>query len=640
MPLLSRVGHRSTPFPSPASVSKMAVAGGGGPVRLRLLFDYPPPGSPGCSLCWLLLEPSQVRLVTDLISLIREKFGFSRRAQLSLFLEGALLPPTESARLVRDNDSLRVKLEEVVADICDEMGNGITYSSRKERKRHRQKLEEEGESKSEDDRHRRKKKKKKQNSEHLSYKKEDSVNVQDSWKKSKKRKRKEEVNGRNGITGGKEDSGLDESKKLKKKLEGEKELEQERKDAKQRKIRAVRGKTVLEKANNSFLLSPSKSSTVKNIAAQSSKKRGGILDCDSSSTSSDSVMDMKQNKSSHKPVAATVHRDKSQLVANSAIKTVTASKVTAKSKDENSPKTAISKKAKPQSSSSDSDSSMEEEEQSSNSKRKLLPKNPPIVNIMPKSPKAKTSSSKSDSSDSETFVIKKPIANVGFNKSVVRNGDKQLPTSSQGPAVNPSSFGRGLGRGEDNFFWRGNRGRGCRGMIRGRGRGRGRSRGESNSFFFNYGRESQKEQQLNEAATNTSVVIQNPVEVPKREYSVLPLLAAPPQVGEKIAFKLLELTDNYTPEVSDYKEGKIISWNADNKQLELEILSSSAVVKEPGKFDLVYESADGAEVIEYAVSQDTKITESWDALIEPRLIVEPSPTNESTTENVPDQLQM
>ncbi|TFK00227.1 cytochrome P450 2C23-like [Platysternon megacephalum] len=609
----------------------MAAAGGGGPVRLRLLFDYPPPGSPGCSLCWLLLEPSQVRLVTDLISLIREKFGFSRRAQLRLFLDGALLPPTESARLVRDNDSLRVKLEEVVADSCDETGNGITYSSRKERKRHRQKLDEEGESKSEDDRHRRNKKKKKQNSEHLSYKEEDSVNVQDSWKKSKKRKRKEEVNGRNGISGGKDGSGLDESKKLKKKSEGEKELETERKDAKQRKTRAVKGKTVLEKANNSFLLSPSKSSTVKNIAAQSSKKRGGISDCDSSSTSSDSEMDMKQNKSSHKSVAATLHRDKAQLAANSAIKAVAASKVTAKSKDENSPKTAISKKAKPQSSSSDSDSSMEEE-QSSNSKRNLLPKNPPIVNIMSKSPKAKTSSSKSDCSDSETFVIKKPIANVGFNKSLVKNGDKQLPTSNQGPAVNPSSFGRGLGRGEDNFFWRGHRGRGCRGMIR--GRGRGRSRGESNSVFFNYSSESQKQQQLNEAAKNTSVVIQNPVEVPKKDYSVLPLLAAPPQVGGKIAFKLLELTENYTPEVSDYKEGKIISWNADNKQLELEILSSSAVVKEPGKFDLVYESADGAEVIEYAVSQDTKITESWGALIEPRLIVEPPPTNESTTENV------
>lgn len=77
------------------------------PVRLRLLFDYPPPVTPACGLCWLLVEPNQVRLITDLISLIREKFGFSRHARLNLFLDGALLPPTESARLVRDNDSLR-----------------------------------------------------------------------------------------------------------------------------------------------------------------------------------------------------------------------------------------------------------------------------------------------------------------------------------------------------------------------------------------------------------------------------------------------------------------------------------------------------------------------------------------------------
>lgn len=106
-PFLTRARRRRPLSPSPSFSLKMAAAGGGGPVRLRLLFDYPPPGSPGCALCWLLLEPSQVRLVTDLVSLIRHRFGFSRRARLSLFLEGALLPPTESARLVRDNDSLR-----------------------------------------------------------------------------------------------------------------------------------------------------------------------------------------------------------------------------------------------------------------------------------------------------------------------------------------------------------------------------------------------------------------------------------------------------------------------------------------------------------------------------------------------------
>uniref|UniRef100_A0A8C0EGH4 Coilin n=1 Tax=Bubo bubo TaxID=30461 RepID=A0A8C0EGH4_BUBBB len=206
----------------------------------------------------------------------------------------------------------------------------------------------------------------------------------------------------------------------------------------------------------------------------------------------------------------------------------------------------------------------------------------------------------------------KACANAGLSNSIVRNCTKQLPSSIQGPLASPGR-GRGRGTGEDNF-WRGPRGRGFRGMMRGQGRGRG----ANPVFFYNYSSEGQKQRQLNETATNASVFVQNPVEVPKRDYSVLPLLAAPPQVGERIAFK----------------EGKIISWNADKKQIELEILSSSAgqSAKEPGKFDLVYQSADGAELIEYAVPQDTKITESWDALIEPRLIVEP-PVNGSSIEN-------
>ncbi|NXT07038.1 COIL protein, partial [Prunella fulvescens] len=179
------------------------------------------------------------------------------------------------------------------------------------------------------------------------------------------------------------------------------------------------------------------------------------------------------------------------------------------------------------------------------------------------------------------------------------------------------SRGRGRGTGEDNF-WRGPRGRGFRGMMRGHGRG------ANPGFFYNYSSEGQKQRQLNESATNTSVLVQNPMEIPKRDYSVLPLLAAPPQVGERIAFKRLELTENYSPEVSDYKTFKVslvCGW--------LSCLFGFSAAKEPGKFDLVYQSADGVELIEYAVPQDTKITESWDALIEPRLIVEP-PVNGSS----------
>ncbi|XP_009465293.1 PREDICTED: coilin [Nipponia nippon] len=460
---------------------------------------------------------------------------------------------------------------------------------------------------------------------------ETSVDICDSQKRYKKRKRKEEVSGRNRLTEGNEESSTDQSKKLKK-MEREKQLATKKKDEKQTKATAA--KMALEQANESFSLHSGKNNA-KKTTTQPGKKRVGASDSSSTSSDSDSSeLNIKQNKSSHKPVAATLPKDKSHAASNSDVNTVVSNKVTVKSNTENSTKTVISKNAKKsQSSSSDSDSSTEDEKaataQDSTAKEKLPPNNAAAVKTSTtKAPRAKTSSSESDSSDSETLDIKKPAANAGLSNSIVRNCTKQLPASIQGPLASPGR-GRGRGTGEDNF-WRGPRGRGFRGMMRGQGRGRGASPG----FFYNYSSEGQKQRQLNEAATNTSVLVQNPVEVPKRDYSVLPLLAAPPQVGERIAFKRLELTENYSPEVSDYKEGKIISWNADKKQIELEILSSSAgqFAKEPGKFDLVYQSADGAELIEYAVPQDTKITESWDALIEPRLIVEP-PVNGSSIEN-------
>ncbi|NXE62400.1 COIL protein, partial [Calcarius ornatus] len=189
------------------------------------------------------------------------------------------------------------------------------------------------------------------------------------------------------------------------------------------------------------------------------------------------------------------------------------------------------------------------------------------------------------------------------------------------------SRGRGRGTGEDNF-WRGPRGRGFRGMMRGHGRG------ANPGFFYNYSSEGQKQRQLNEAVTNTSVLVQNPVEIPKRDYSVLPLLAAPPQVGERIAFKVNSGNAEYTehkknPETNPKTKLIFIGFCVSLVCSWLSCLFGFPVAKEPGKFDLVYQSADGVELIEYAVPQDTKITESWDALIEPRLIVEP-PVNGSS----------
>uniref|UniRef100_A0A8C5TS77 Coilin n=1 Tax=Malurus cyaneus samueli TaxID=2593467 RepID=A0A8C5TS77_9PASS len=599
------------------------MAAGGSPVRLRLVFDHPPPASPGCALCWLLLEPGQARLVTDLLSLIRHRFGFSRRARLSLFLEGALLPPAESARLVRDNDSLRygVKLEEIVADDYEEIDDdGFTYTTKEDKKRRRHKQDEEEFSRNEG-KHKRKKKKEKHNLEYSSCREETSVDIWDSQKRYTKRKRKEEVSGRHRLAEGKEESSTAHSKKLKK-TEREKQLSTKKKDEKQTKVAAA--KMALEQANESLSLNSGKSST-KKITTLSKKKRVGASDSSSTSSDSDSSeLNMKENKS-HKPVVATLPKNKSQAASNSDVKT---NKVTVKSTSEKT-KTEISKNAKkPQSSSSDSDSSTEDEKvtpaQDSTAKEKSLPNHVVAVKASTKAPKAKSSSSDSDSSDSDTLVIKKSAADAGLGNSIIRNCTKQLPASIQGTFANP---GRGRGRGTGENFWRASRGRGFGGMMRGQGHGRAANPG----FFYNYSSEGQKQRQINESATNTSVLIQNPVETPKRDYSVLPLLAAPPQVGERIAFKRLELTENYSPEVSDYKVlvfflPLIHSQNYDS------CLFGFSAAKEPGKFDLVYQSADGAELVEYAVPQDTRITESWDALIEPRLIVEPA-VNGSSIEN-------
>ncbi|XP_060619955.2 coilin [Anolis sagrei] len=588
------------------------------PVRLRLLFDYPPPGSPACGLCWLLLEPSQVRLVTDLISLIRDKFGFSRRAKLSLFLDGALLPPTESARLVRDNDSLRVKLEAVIGeDSCDKITNGFKNISKKQRKRHRQKLEA-YDSESEYDEHR-KRKRSKQQYKHSSSQEENVSNMDSvSRKKSKS-------------SGAELECKSDDNTYFKKSKKGghrerPREIEAHKKKEKASTFEANK---TLQKNKKTFPLSPDPKNTTNNIKVRSDSKNNGSSS-DSSTSSSDIDDSTAGTKQKHPftTKVASQHTNKSQLA--SPVTSVSPGKLSAKHKERNSLEAAKSKKAKNQSSSSESDSTSEEEEnqQSRNLKDKRSYNNQRTASDLTSKTKT-TSSSGSDSSESKTCIIKKPDVNAVVNQPLGGNGSQQVLPAACGLGTGSSNNQRGRGRGE-NPFWRGPRVRGCRGIVRGRGRGRG----ENLNAFCNNTNEHQKEQQLNESATNSSVIIKNPVDIPKKDYSKLPLLAAPPQVGEKIAFKLLELTENYSPEVSNYKEGKIVSWNPIDKELELELLSFSSVAKVPGKFDLVYQSADGDETIEYAVSPDRKITQNWDVLIEPRLIVD-SPNNESSTEIPP-----
>ncbi|KAM4665058.1 coilin [Discoglossus pictus] len=586
-------------------------------VRVRLVFDYPPPAIPESCMFWLLVDVKRCRVVTDLSSIIRERFFYGQRGGLSLYVDDCLLPPGESIQVIRDNDSIRVKWDDVYPE--DDVETKNTNSAKKSKKRHRKNYEEDHEDYTEI-------KSKKQKTDVSSQQDFTSVSDHDTQtKKKKKSKKKSLVNNCS---------------------ENEKSINNVQEDGvkkKHKKSKVAEEQTEGKQHRKSLPLTSSKAE-IKGKRAKKSKSSSSDLSSSSLTDDHEAKTVQKSSKKHDKPAASVPVKKTVPPKANTN-------------------KASKGKKKESSSSSSDSDTS-EEEGKKAPMSRNMAARDTPIV----KGPTVQSQKKQqSDGSDSDTFVIKKPISTSLLSASIppsVGNGKTLTSDMIQGPSPDPRGWGRGIGRGRgrgDESPWRGRgrgdespwrgRGRGdespWRGRGRGdespwRGRGRGdespwrgrgfrgrgdngnvsRGRGEDNHFFYNYNTDTQKHQQLNEPATNSSVIIQNPPEIPKKDYSAHPLLAAPPQIGKTIAFKLLELTENYTPEVSDYKEGRILRYDAVNQQVGIEILSRQSATKEPGKFDLVYQMEDGRDVVEYAVTQDTRITQSWSSLIEPRLILD------------------
>ncbi|XP_038613442.1 coilin isoform X2 [Tachyglossus aculeatus] len=569
----------------------MAAGGGGGgeTVRLRLLFDYPPPAAPRCSVSWLLADLGQCRVVTDLASLIRHRFGFSAGAALGLYLDGGLLPPAESARLVRDNDCLRVKLEEVeVAEGSLAVSNGFRHPAKKTKKRHRSRLEEEESEEGAEDQNRAKRLKGPGGCPGPS----EGKPVDDPGPRKKLRqKERRERRGQNGTAGDEGRAGGREQNK--RKLGKEKEAEAEGKGKRQKK-------TVPLPAGVSGLLkghppAAAKKKLGKRCPAKPSpdSSSGSSSGSDSSDSSSDEGGPEGQ-KGPEQPAAPTPKRGQARP-------------------PEPGPG---AEKAGGSGSRSARARGIGASDSGSEGKKRKSPQAAPAGAALSQGPPEEASPSPDADRHSPA-----PPESARFAGGPDPLGVGYCARRPPGPAPGLGGLGRGRARGEDLFPWRGARDRGFRGMSRGRGRGEG-YRG-----FPGGGAESQKQQQLTEVAANSSIVIQNAVEAPRRDYSVLPLLGSvPPQVGTKIAFKVLELTENYTPAVSSFKEGRIVSYNPDSSEIDIEVLSSSPVAKEPGKFDLVYQNENGTEVVEYAVSQDQRITKRWEGILEPRLIIEPTPS--------------
>ncbi|XP_038123507.1 coilin isoform X2 [Cyprinodon tularosa] len=470
-------------------------------IRLRVLFDYPPPACAGCRMCWLLVDLNTCRVVADLESIIRERFEFSRSSILSLFIEDCYLPHTESIYVVRDSDSIRVKVECLPQlnghSSCPETPNGNWRKRRRD-------TAEDGPGDGAGSAHKKKKKTKKL---------EDGTTEGTNLAK---------VDGRNKTS--------ETKKALKKK--------------KKTRLSVASSHAAAPKAS----AAPHKPSAPKKMAAVKTSK--------AKAPSSDSSSSDEETIRQQKPTAA--------------------------------PK-GPPKLKNPQPSSSSSSSS-ETDSPSAVAPSSSGPKAPPVApqsadgassNREPPRSAAPEPHVQDDEEEEIQLVIRRP----------------------QQPFLNIPRRGPG------------------RGARDGPGAERPGWRGQRDAQSCTNGTTTPSVQK--DVLTNKSVVFQNEAEqAPLKDYSSMPLLAAPPQVGQKIAFKLLELTENYTPEVSEYKEGKIVNFDPTSKQIELELLNASPAPSEPGKFDLVYQNPDGSERVEYAVQRGSTVMERWDSLLEPRLIIE------------------
>ncbi|KAL8593317.1 hypothetical protein ACOMHN_009970 [Nucella lapillus] len=83
---------------------------------------------------------------------------------------------------------------------------------------------------------------------------------------------------------------------------------------------------------------------------------------------------------------------------------------------------------------------------------------------------------------------------------------------------------------------------------------------------------------------------------PVREYSLFADLRTSPKVGDLIAYKVLEMGEDYTPGISDYKEAEVWAYDASTQNVTVKLTQRRPQKKAVGKFDLPDESPEEIEV--------------------------------------------
>ncbi|XP_078065039.1 uncharacterized protein LOC144491233 [Mustelus asterias] len=449
-------------------------------LRLRLAFDYPPPLLPVARMCWFLLQPEHCRVVADLESIIRQRFGFSSRTRLHLFVDSCLLPPNESVQLVRDNDCVRVQQEELITENGFVNSNSPDWPSVKLKKRRRQQSADKHESQSESG-HKKKRRVAGLSSEQRDDSRAETVSAANG--EGLKKRKKTESDGNDNI-----------QKKHKKKKDKSRK-DQTSRDHSNRRARPESLEKVLSEPTAVIPLSKQgEGKNASNSCSSQRKARAQAMDSKSLSSESDHL-------SPKNPQLATVGTiTKSEGKGSSA----------KKSPNSRNRKRPVQPNITTEMAESSSDSPSSDPE--TPMVKKAFALKPGTLSSVERisglsktgDPNAARSSSEASSDSEDSESESKPTgADTVMRGKADSEGHEATTAVLQSDQVGNSNFGqgngRGRGRGFGGFPWRGRQQ--C-GALRGRGRGAG-------IFYYNYEcSQETKPGESKETVTNKHVIVE------------------------------------------------------------------------------------------------------------------------------------
>jgi len=125
--------------------------------------------------------------------------------------------------------------------------------------------------------------------------------------------------------------------------------------------------------------------------------------------------------------------------------------------------------------------------------------------------------------------------------------------------------------------------------------------------------------------TSTSSTSSNKSESKKRSpkspgsskiaYETYPNMVGAPRVGDKIAFQILEISANFTPEISGYKTGVVSGFDESTNEITLELQNNkyNQVLKRPSKFSVILDETDKENGEQDEQEQEAMSPKSQDA---------------------------